>query len=46
MGCGVKIFLDDEVKKRFPDLNVFVAEVRGVKVDRGSKELEDFKKKI
>ena len=42
----MKIFLDDEVKKRFPDLNVFVAEVRGVKVDRGSKELEDFKKKI
>ncbi|MCD6341857.1 MAG: hypothetical protein J7L83_03270 [Thaumarchaeota archaeon] len=46
MGCGVKIFLDDEVKKRFPDLKVFVAEVRGVKVDRRSKELEDFKKKI
>ena len=42
----LKLIIDEEVKDRFPDLNVLLTEIDSVKVSEYSQELEEFKLEI
>jgi len=42
----LRLIIDDEVKDRFPDLNVLLAELDSVRVSEYSNELEEFKLEI
>ncbi|HDJ66087.1 MAG TPA: hypothetical protein ENF33_00015 [Nitrososphaeria archaeon] len=43
---GLKLIIDEEVKDRFPDLNVLLMELESLKVLEYSEELEKFKSEI